>query len=264
MNMRVEKSGPITTVILNRPDVRNAIDSETAASLAKAFRAFDADEAAKVAVLYGDHGVFCAGADLKARAAGHPLRVEPVGQADGPMGVSRLRLAKPVIAAVAGYAVAGGLELALWCDLRVAEEDAVFGVLNRRWGIPLLDGGTVRLPRLIGLSRALDMILTGRPVNADEAFQIGLANRVVPKGKAREEAEKVAREIARFPQICLRGDRRAAYQQCGLAIEEALANEYQCGLEALATEAMLGAKRFADGAGRHGAFQQTTGRLRHG
>jgi enoyl-CoA hydratase len=255
MTVSVEKSGPITTVILSRPEVRNAVDRQTAAALATIFRDFDADETAKVAVLYGDHGVFCAGADLKARAAGQSLRVEPVGQADGPMGFSRLFLNKPVIAAVAGYAVAGGLELALWCDLRVAEEDAVFGVFCRRWGVPLLDGGTVRLPRLIGLSRALDMILTGRPVTAAEALQIGLVNRIVPPGTSRQAAEQLARDICRFPQLCLRGDRRSAYGQFGLQLEDALAYEYQCGQAALQAEAMQGARRFAAGAGRHGSFE---------
>jgi len=197
MSVRVERAGPVTTVILDRPAVRNAVDRDTAEALADAFRAFDADDDALAAVLWGAGGTFCAGADLKAIAAGRPSRVDSEG--DGPMGPSRLRLSKPVVAAVAGHAVAGGLELAVWCDLRVVEEDAVFGVFCRRWGVPLIDGGTVRLPRLIGLSRALDLILTGRAVAADEALAIGLANRVVPHGESRAAAEALAAEIARFP-----------------------------------------------------------------
>src|SRR5690242_4439117 len=218
MSVRIEKHGPITTVTLSRPEVRNAVDRATAAELADAFRAFDADPDARVAVFHGDHGTFCAGADLKANASGNFNRAEPDG--DGPMGPSRLLLGKPVIAAVSGYAVAGGLELALWCDLRVVEEDAVMGVFCRRWGVPLIDGGTVRLPRLIGLSRALDLILTGRPVGAAEALSMGLANRVVPRGTARQAAEQLAREIAEFPQICMRGDRRSAYEQFDLSLDE--------------------------------------------
>src|SRR5262249_35258173 len=193
------------TVILSRPEVRNAVDRAHAEALADAFRAFEADDAAHVAVLFGEGGNFCAGADLKAMRAGQPNQVEPTG--DAPMGPTRFLLRKPVVAAVAGYAVAGGLELALWCDLRVAEQDAVFGVFCRRWGIPLIDGGTVRLPRLIGLSRALDLILTGRGVRADEALAMGLANRVVPRGQARAAAEALAQELAALPQLCLRNDR---------------------------------------------------------
>jgi len=252
MTVRVEKSGPITTVILDRPERRNAVDRDTAEALAEAFRAFDADEEARVGVLFGDHGVFCAGADLKAVAEGRPNRVEADG--DGPMGPSRFLLSKPVIAAVAGHAVAGGLELALWCDLRVVEEDAVFGVFCRRWGVPLLDGGTIRLPRLIGQSRALDMILTGRPVEADEALAFGLANRVVAKGRARAEAEALARQIAEFPQLCMRGDRLSAYEQWGLDLDAALANELRRGMNAALAEATTGAQRFTGGAGRHGNF----------
>lgn len=252
MPVSIEKNGPVTTVILSRPEVRNAVNRETAAALADAFRAFEADDAASVGVLYGDHGTFCAGADLKAIAADQGNRKEPTG--DGPMGPSRMMLSKPVIAAIAGYAVAGGLELALWCDLRVMEEDAVLGVFCRRWGVPLIDGGTIRLPRLIGLSRALDLILTGRPVEAHEALSIGLANRVVPKGTAREAAEKLAREIARFPQVCLRGDRLSAYEQFDLSLTDAFANEFNHGLNALKAGAAAGAARFASGAGRHGAF----------
>jgi len=252
MSVHVEKKGPVTTVILSRPEVRNAVDRETAEALAEAFRAFDADDTAFVGVLYGERGTFCAGADLKAVAAGRPNRVEPTG--DGPMGPTRLLLNKPVIAAISGYALAGGLELALWCDLRVMEEDAVLGVFCRRWGVPLMDGGTIRLPRLIGLSRALDLILTGRPVDAAEALNIGLVNRVVPKGTARQAAEALAHELAQFPQVCLRGDRRSAYEQFDLSLDEALANEFKHGLAALQAESLAGAQRFADGAGRHGAF----------
>ncbi|HET9449924.1 MAG TPA: crotonase/enoyl-CoA hydratase family protein, partial [Aggregicoccus sp.] len=211
MSVRVEKSGPVTTVILQRPEVRNAVDGPTAEALAEAFRAFDADADARVGVLWGEGGTFCAGADLKAVASGDPNRVAPDG--DGPLGPSRMLLDKPVIAAIAGHAVAGGLELALWCDLRVAEEDAVLGVFCRRWGVPLIDGGTVRLPRIVGLGRALDLILTGRPVPADEALAMGLVNRVVPRGASRAAAEELAAQIAAFPQQCMRGDRMSAYQQ---------------------------------------------------
>src|SRR5262245_60000072 len=253
MPVTVEKKGPVTTVILSRPEVRNAVDRATAQALADAFREFEADESASVGVLYGDNGTFCAGADLKAIAEGHGNRVDPEG--DAPMGPSRMLLSKPVIAAVSGYAVAGGLELALWCDLRVAEEDAVMGVFCRRWGVPLIDGGTVRLPRLIGLARALDLILTGRPVKADEALSMGLINRIVPKGKAREEAEKLAREIASFPQVCMRQDRLSAFEQFDLSLSDALGNEFTRGLRSLEAGAREGAARFAGGAGRHGAFK---------
>lgn len=252
MSVRIEKNPPITTVILSRPEVRNAVDRGTAEALVSAFQEFDADSAALAGVLYGDNGAFCAGADLKAIASGNGNRTEPDG--DGPMGPSRMLLNKPVIAAIAGHAVAGGLELALWCDLRVMEEDAVLGVFCRRWGIPLIDGGTVRLPRLIGLSRALDLILTGRPVEAKEALSIGLVNRVVPKGTAREAAEKLARELAEFPQTCLRGDRRSAYEQFDLSFDDAMANEFRHGLKALTSETAAGAKKFTGGSGRHGAF----------
>lgn len=252
--IRVEKCGPVTTVILNRPEVRNAVDRATAEALAGAFRSFETDEEASVAVFYGDHGNFCAGADLKAIAEGRGNRTEPSG--DGPMGPSRLLLRKPVIAAIAGYAVAGGLELALWCDLRVMEETATLGVFCRRWGVPLIDGGTVRLPRLVGLGRALDLILTGRPVSASEALNIGLVNRVVPEGTAREAAEALAREIAQFPQVCMRGDRISAYEQFDLSFEEAMANEFKRGMAALNAEARDGATRFAGGEGRHGSFEK--------
>jgi enoyl-CoA hydratase len=252
MTVGVEKNGPVTTVIFSRPEVRNAVDRATAQALADAFREFEADESALVSVLYGDNGTFCAGADLKAIAEGRGNRVDPEG--DGPMGPTRMLLSKPVIAAVSGYAVAGGLELALWCDLRVAEEDAVMGVFCRRWGVPLIDGGTIRLPRLIGLGHALDLILTGRPVGALEALQMGLVNRVVAKGAAREEAEKLTREIAAFPQICMREDRMSAYEQFNLSLTDALRNEFNHGLNSLQAGARDGAARFARGAGRHGSF----------
>lgn len=251
MSVHVERRGPVTTVVLHRPDVRNAVDRPTAEALASAFRAFDADDEARVSVLFGDGGTFCAGADLKAIARGEPNRVAPDG--DGPMGPTRMLLSKPVIAAISGHAVAGGLELALWCDLRVAEEDSVLGVFCRRWGVPLIDGGTVRLPRLIGLSRALDLILTGRPVRADEALAIGLVHRVVPRGQARAAAEALASEIAALPQVCMRGDRLSAYEQGDLDREAALDNELRHGLRALEAEALAGAARFAGGSGRGGA-----------
>ncbi|MFF7728936.1 crotonase/enoyl-CoA hydratase family protein [Streptomyces sp. NPDC008001] len=252
MTVRTERNGPVTTVILSRPEVRNAVDGRTAAGLAGAFRAFEADESAHVAVLWGEGGTFCAGADLKAFGGERGNRVAPDG--DGPMGPTRLRLSKPVVAAVSGHAVAGGLELALWCDLRVAEENAVFGVFCRRWGVPLIDGGTVRLPRLIGTSRALDMVLTGRPVPAPEAYAMGLANRVVPTGTARAAAEQLAAEIARFPQDCLRGDRASVLDQEGLGEERAMAAEFGHGVASL-PGAAAGAARFAAGAGRHGEFR---------
>ncbi|MET8598028.1 crotonase/enoyl-CoA hydratase family protein [Streptomyces althioticus] len=251
MPVRIERRGAVTTVVLSRPEARNAVDGPTAAELADAFRAFEADDEARAAVLWGEGGTFCAGADLKALGTERANRVTEDG--DGPMGPTRLRLSKPVIAAVSGHAVAGGLELALWCDLRVAEEDAVFGVFCRRWGVPLIDGGTVRLPRLVGTSRAMDMILTGRPVPAAEAYAMGLANRVVPVGRAREEAEELAASLARFPQACLRSDRASVLEQEGLGEEEALAAEIRHGAAVLA-ESLEGAARFASGAGRHGAF----------
>lgn len=254
MAVQVEKDGPVTTVILSRPEVRNAVDRLTAAELAAAFRVFEADEKALVAVFSGDQGHFCAGADLKKLAEGRSNQLAADG--DGPMGPTRLHLNKPVIAAISGYAVAGGLELTLWCDLRVMEEDAVLGVFCRRWGVPLIDGGTVRLPRLIGLSRALDLILTGRPVGAAEALQMGLVNRVVPKGTARQAAQELARQLSAFPQICLRNDRLSAYEQFDLSFEEAMANEFQHGLLALEQEAQTGAARFAEGSGRHGEFEK--------
>src|SRR6201984_879218 len=218
MPVRVEKQGHVTTVILHRPEVRNAVDRVHADALADAFRAFEADDDAHVAVLFGDGGNFCAGADLKALAAGAPNRVEPSG--DAPMGPTRFLLRKPVIAAVAGFAVAGGLELACWCDLRVAEEDATFGVFCRRWGVPLIDGGTVRLPRLIGLSHAMDMILTGRGVSGDEAVRMGLANRLVDSGTALASAKELAGQLAAFPQLCLRSDRMSAHESWTLPLDQ--------------------------------------------
>ncbi|MEU3841043.1 crotonase/enoyl-CoA hydratase family protein [Streptomyces sp. NPDC028635] len=251
MPVRVERRDHVTTVVLSRPQARNAVDGPTAAELAAAFRAFEADDEARVAVLWGEGGTFCAGADLKAMGGERGNRVSEDG--DGPMGPTRMRLSKPVIAAVAGHAVAGGLELALWCDLRIAEEEAVFGVFCRRWGVPLIDGGTVRLPRLIGTGRALDMILTGRPVPAREAYEMGLATRVVPTGTARAAAEELAAVLARFPQDCLRSDRAAVLDQEGLDEGEALRAELAHGTGVL-EQAMKGAGRFASGAGRHGAF----------
>jgi enoyl-CoA hydratase len=249
--VKISREGAVSTITLDRPEARNAVDRATAKALADAFRLFEADEAAAVAVLWGNGGTFCAGADLRAFSAGAGNRVEPDG--DGPMGPTRMALSKPVIAAVSGYAVAGGLELALWCDLRIVEEDAIFGVFCRRWGVPLIDGGAVRLPRLIGLGRALDMILTGRPVGAEEALAIGLANRVVPKGTARAAAQTLAAEIARFPRGAMRGDRRSAYEQSGLDLEAALGREFSIGVESL-VEARKGADRFVGGRGRGGGF----------
>lgn len=252
MSVRVERDGPVTTVHLHRPERRNAVDGPTAAALADAFRAFDADDSASVAVLHGEGGVFCAGADLTAVGTDRGNRVAADG--DGPMGISRLRLSKPVIAAVSGHAVAGGLELAIWCDLRVADETAVFGVFCRRWGVPLVDGGTVRLPRLVGTGRALDLILTGRPVDAAEALAIGLANRVVPAGEALAAAQQLARQLAAFPQICLRSDRASVLDAEGLDERDALASEFRHGLAALSEETLDGAARFVAGEGRHGSF----------
>ncbi|MBS0242394.1 MAG: crotonase/enoyl-CoA hydratase family protein [Proteobacteria bacterium] len=251
----VERSGPVTTVIINRPEARNAVDNETAESLANAFRAFEADQEQKVAVLTGAGGYFCAGADLKSVASGERLTRYKL-DGEGPMGPSRLALTKPVIAAVAGYAVAGGLELAIWCDLRVVERDATFGVFCRRWGVPLIDGGTVRLPRLIGQSRALDLILTGRPVGAEEALSFGLANRVVEKGEARVAAEALAAEIARFPEMCMRLDRASVYRQWDLPFEHAMRAEFAAGVEAVRAEGQAGAQRFASGKGRGGTFKE--------
>lgn len=249
-SVRVERRGAVTTVILDRPEARNAVDGPTAAALHEAFDAFDRDDDTAVAVLWGAGGTFCAGADLKAFGTPRQNRVEPDGP--GPMGPTRMVLSKPVIAAVSGHAVAGGLELALWCDLRVVEADAVFGVFCRRWGVPLIDGGTVRLPRLVGHSRAMDMIVTGRAVYATEAHQIGLANRVVSGGQARAAAEELAADLAALPQQCLRADRMSALQQWGLDESAAMAAEF-ASFEKAKGEAATGAGRFAGGAGRHGA-----------
>ena len=252
-NVSYEVAGTVAVVTINRPEVRNAVDGPTATALVEAFSRFEADDGLNAAVLTGSEGNFCAGADLKSFAEGRGNRVAEDG--DGPMGPSRMLLTKPVIAAVEGYAVAGGLELALWCDLRVAAEGAVFGVFCRRWGVPLIDGGTVRLPRLIGQSRALDLILTGRPVSGEEALGMGLANRLVPAGQALESAVALAEQLSRFPQTCLRSDRLSAYQQWRLDLSGALLNETRRGMETIATgETMEGAQRFARGAGRHGSF----------
>jgi enoyl-CoA hydratase len=250
----IEKEGPVTVVSIDRfAEARNAVDPETALLLREAFLAFDADESQSVAILTGRGGAFCAGYDLKVAASREsPALRNPEGP--GPMGPTRHLLTKPVIAAVEGYAVAGGLELALWCDMRVASESAKFGVFCRRWGVPLIDGGTVRLPRLIGHSRALDMILTGREVDAREAYAWGLANRLVPAGQALAEARTLAEQLTKFPQTCLRSDRRSSYEQWSLEIAEALANEARCGAPALQAEARSGAARFAAGKGRGGSF----------
>lgn len=265
--VRTSKNGPVTTVIINRPTARNAVDGATARALAQAFLEFEADDTANVGVLAGAEGTFCAGADLKAVSQGgsgglaNPIVNPETGldfnrlAADGPMGPSRMVLSKPVIAAIAGHAVAGGIELALWCDMRIVEEDAIMGVFCRRWGVPLIDGGTVRLPRLIGQSRAMDLILTGRPVNAQEALSMGLANRVVPKGKAIEAAEALALQIAQFPQGCMRADRLSAYEQWDLPYDRAMANEFAHGRKVLSSgESRQGAARFAAGKGRGGNF----------
>jgi enoyl-CoA hydratase len=254
--VRIERDGPVFTVILSRPEQRNAVDGPTATALSGAFRTFEADESSAVAVLFGEGGNFCAGADLGAVGTETGNRVVPLQDGDGPMGPTRLRLSKPVIAAVAGHAVAGGLELALWCDLRVAEEGAVFGVFCRRWGVPLIDGGTVRLPRLIGLSRAMDLVLTGRAVGAAEALQIGLANRVVPDDQGRAAAEELARQLSRFPQRCLREDRLSLLEQQALQEPDALARELEHGMSSL-QEVDQGLERFRQGAGRHGAFDNS-------
>jgi enoyl-CoA hydratase len=254
--VQVEQRGRITIISITRPDVRNAVDGETARCLADAFEAFDSDEKSDVAVFYGEHGTFCAGADLKAVAAqtgGNRLHA----QGNGPMGPSRMVLNKPVIAAIAGHAVAGGLELALWCDLRVVESSAVMGVYCRRWGVPLIDGGTIRMPRLIGHSRAMDLILTGRGVDAEEALQMGLANRVVEDGQALASALDLAQQLSRFPQNCLRSDRLSACEQWDMPLDEALLNEYERGLAVIASrETIEGAARFASGKGRHGNFDE--------
>ena len=253
MKVTVERQEPVFTVVLNRPEVRNAVDRETAELLHEAFLEFDGDDRMRVGVLFGEGGHFCAGADLKAIAAGNPNRLDPEGPA--PMGPTRLFLSKPVIAAVAGHAVAGGLELACWCDLRIAEENAVFGVFCRRWGVPLMDGGTVRLARLIGASHALDMILTGRPVSAAEAHRMGLANEVVKSGQSKIRAQEKALFISHFPQACLAHDRISLYEGLGLKIQDAMMNEFRHGLETIQTgEIVHGVSRFKEGEGRHGQF----------
>ncbi len=256
MSIIVEKKSRITTVTIDRPEVKNAIDGPTANELSNAFKEFEADEESDIAILYGANGCFCSGADLKEIAkseASH--RLEMTG--DGPMGPSRLILNKPVIAAISGYAVAGGMELALWCDMRVVEKNAIFGVFCRRWGVPLVDGGTVRLPRLIGQSRALDLILTGRPVYSEEALAIGLANRIVDEGCALVAAEALAKEIIKHPQTCLRNDRLRMYEQWNMNLDDALAHEFQHGLKVIESkEAFEGAKKFQNGQGRHGSFSK--------
>ena len=247
----VRSEGPVLLVTINRPEVRNAVDAATAQALADAFREFDRNEAQRVAVLAGSGGTFCAGADLKAVASGRGNRLSEEG--DGPMGPTRMLLLKPVIAAVEGHAVAGGLELALWCDLRVAARDAVFGVYCRRFGVPLVDGGTIRLPRLIGHSNALDLILTGRGVSGDEALRMGLANRLVETGKAVDSALELARQLADLPQTCMRSDRLSSYEQWSLPLAEAIRNEFRRGMQVIDSgETVEGARRFAAGQGRHG------------
>jgi enoyl-CoA hydratase len=261
--VRIDRQGEVWTVAIARPEVRNAVDGPTARALAEAFRAFDADAAARVAVLHGEGGHFCAGADLRTVAGGRlgdpadplALALDDDMANDGPMGPTRLVLGKPVVAAVEGYAVAGGIELALWCDLRVAAVTATFGVFCRRFGVPLIDGGTVRLPRLIGESRAMDLILTGRGVGGEEALAMGLVNRVADPGQALDVALELATELAAFPQTCLRGDRLSALEQWGLTEEEAMANELRHGLATIRSgETLAGAQRFSGGEGRHGRF----------
>jgi len=260
MTVRYEVDGAVVTVTIDRPAVRNAVDPETAVALREVFARYEDDEGLSVAILTGAGGTFCAGFDLKAIAEESGPPDEALG---GPMGPTRMFLTKPVIAAVEGYAVAGGLELALWCDLRVAGAGAVFGVFNRRFGVPLIDMGTVRLPRMIGQGRALDMVLTGRPVGADEAFRIGLVERVVESGHALTEARRLAREIAGFPQQAMRGDRRSLLNQWSLSLEEAARAEHRAGMEALGSgEAQRGARRFAEGEGRHGRPSRTQGQAR--
>ena len=254
MSVLVETAGPVTTIVIDRPERRNAVDPATAEALRGAFDAFEADEGAQVAVLTGAGGHFCAGYDLKAFAEDSGGDHDPRG--DGPMGPTRRLLSKPVIAAIEGYAVAGGMELALWCDLRIVAESATFGIFCRRWGVPLVDGGTVRLPRIVGLGRALDLILTGRPVGAKEALAIGLASRVVPDGEARAAAEALAAELARFPALCMRTDRASAYAGWASDLQGALRGEALAGAAPLAEGAKAGAVRFAGGLGRGGGFEE--------
>lgn len=256
MSVEITKADGIWTMMINRPEVKNAVNAPTALALVDAFTSFDQDDSAKVAILCGKDS-FCAGADLKSIAHTDNTALKVREEGDGPMGPSRMRLGKPVIAAIEGYAVAGGLELALWCDLRVMAEDAILGVFCRRFGVPLIDGGTVRLPRLIGMSRAMDLILTGRPVKADEALQMGLANRVVAKGTAIEAACKLAQEIAAFPETCMRYDRQSAYEQWDMDFEAAILNETRLGMKViLKGETLAGAQRFSKGEGKHGSFDK--------
>lgn len=262
MAVRIEKSGSVWTVIHSRPEARNAMDPNSADALVAAFEAFDADTSANVAVFWGEGGAFCAGWDLKSVSGLD--QSDPVGALDfpkdggkpprGPLGPSRLELSKPVIAAVEGPAVAGGMELAMWCDVRVMAESAYFGVYCRRWGVPLIDGGTVRLPRLVGLGKALEIIMTGRKVTAEESCRIGLCERVVPHGRAREAAEAMAQEIARFPQDCVRADRLSAYRAWGKSVREGLESEWATSAGIVKAEGIAGAERFAGGKGRHGDF----------
>ncbi|MAK11299.1 MAG: crotonase/enoyl-CoA hydratase family protein [Rhizobiales bacterium TMED83] len=255
MYVRIEKEGPITTVIMDRKEKRNAVDRFMAEELREAFMEFEADGDQHVAVLWGDNGVFCAGADLSSlNDPDRVLKIEADGSGHGPMGPSRMQFSKPLIAATPGYSVAGGLELALLADMRVAEESSIFGVYCRRWGVPLIDGGTIRLPRTVGMGRAMDMILTGRPVSAKEALQFGLVNRIVPDGQSRTEAEKIAHEISKFPQVCMRADRLSAYEQWNLPLQEALYREGSAAQSIMEQEGKSGAARFVDGAGRHGKF----------
>lgn len=263
MTVRIEKDGPITTVIHSRPEAKNAMDPASAEALFEAFKEFDTDDDASVAVFFGEGGAFCSGWDLKYASelkGDNPLEelnFPKQGEIDlprGPMGPSRLDLRKPVIAAIAGPAVAGGMELALWCDVRVMEESAYLGVYCRRWGVPLIDGGTVRLPRLVGQGRALEIIMTGRKVSADEAFRIGACERIVPNGQAREGAEELAKEIARFPQRCMNADRRSVYLQHGLSVEQAMRREWTNSVGVISDEGISGAERFKSGRGRHGEF----------
>ncbi len=254
MTVIISQEARTQIITINRPDRRNAVDGTTAELLANAFQAFDGDDHYDVAILTGSDNTFCAGADLKAVATGTGNSVKKSGR--GPMGPTRMQLNKPVIAAIEGHAVAGGLELALWCDLRVASRTAVLGVFCRRWGVPLVDGGTIRLARLIGQSRALDLILTGREVGGEEALQFGLVNRVVADGDALEEALKLASDISLFPQLCMRKDRQSLYEQWHLSMDDALINETRLGLEVIRSgETVEGAKRFASGKGRHGSFK---------
>lgn len=257
MLVTIQKKSRISRITINREQVKNAVDGPTAKALADAFRDFEEDKESDVAILAGAGNTFCAGADLKAVANAAEGRFNTLAaEGDGPMGPSRMILSKPVIAAISGYAVAGGLELALWCDMRIMEETAILGVFCRRFGVPLIDGGTIRLPRLIGMSRAMDLILTGRPVNADEALSIGLVNRVVGHGQGIAAAEELASTIAGFPQTCMRSDRMSAYEQWSLSLEDALQNEFNRGMKVISSgETLAGADRFAKGIGKHGEFK---------